>query len=150
MALFDNLKTLSGKMTDSPAWSTRPAVNNKVLIIEDEKDLSEALAETLSANGFLVAQAANGQIGLDTAIAFKPAVILLDLMMPVMDGKNMLQQLRLLPEFKNLPVIVLTNAGNVENLHETELYYGVKDFLIKANVDMNEVVAKVKNLIHTS
>jgi DNA-binding response OmpR family regulator len=96
-------------------------VLKKVLIVEDEKALADALEMKLKHEGFAVARAANGQEGLEAVLSFSPDVILLDLMMPVMDGKTMLRKLRDLPQFKTLPIIVLTNAGTVDNIRKPRL-----------------------------
>jgi CheY-like chemotaxis protein len=68
-------------------------------------------------------------------------------MMPVMDGKAMLRRLREIPEFKTLPVIVLTNAGDVDSIRETRLYYDANEFLIKSNVSTEDILKTVKDLI---
>jgi len=121
MGLFDSL--FGKKSTPSPSSASTPASSNipaqtqpaaeqkKVLIVEDEKLLANALEMKFSHANYLVAKAENGQIGLEQAQKFKPDVIILDLMMPVMDGKTMLHKLREIPELKMLPVVVLTNAG---------------------------------------
>ncbi len=67
--------------------------------------------------------------------------------MPVMDGKTMLHKLREIPEFKTLPVIVLTNAGDIDNIRETKFYYNASDFCIKSNTRIDEVVEKVNSFI---
>jgi len=117
-----------------------------ILIIEDEKRLADALEIKFRHEGFNVIKAENGQTGLELIISQNPNVVLLDLMMPVMDGKTMLKKLREFPQFKNLPVIVLTNAGDVDNMRETQLYYNANAFLIKSNTSPDQIVAKVKEL----
>jgi DNA-binding response OmpR family regulator len=119
----------------------------KVLIVEDETMLANALATKFKNEGFEVIKAENGQVGLDMAVSQKPDIILLDLMMPVMDGKIMLKHLREIPEFKFLPVIVLTNAGDVDSMRETKKYYDASDFLIKSNVTPDEILKKVRDFI---
>lgn len=136
--------------SNDKSLAASPVHAHRVLIVEDEPDLSAALTEKLTSAGFSVAQASNGQIGLDTAVTFKPEVILLDLMMPVMDGKTMLRKLRELPQFEKLPVIVLTNAGSVDNMTDTKLYNGAVDFLIKSNVDLDKVVTKINSFLPIS
>ncbi len=131
----------------------RPGTNpvkysgKKILIVEDEDLLANALVVKFQHEGFEVLRAANGQIGLDLAKTQKPQIILLDLMMPVMDGKAMLRELRKIPEFKFTPVIVLTNAGGIDNIRETQSYYNAIEFLIKSNVSTDEIVDRVKRLV---
>jgi DNA-binding response OmpR family regulator len=139
-----------GKKNDTANTNTAtPAAepHKKVLIVEDEATLAEALEITLKDEGFEVLKAPNGQIGLEMANANKPNIILLDLLMPVMDGKTMLHKLREIPEFKTLPVIVLTNAGDADNMRETKFYDNAAAFLIKANVTPGDIANQVKTLI---
>jgi two-component system chemotaxis response regulator CheY len=146
MGLLDNLKTIS-ESASKPLPPPDFPVLNKVLIVEDDTDISDSLAAALSSSGLTIAQAANGQIGLDMTKSFNPNVILLDINMPVMDGISMLRELRRLPQFKNLPIIILTNAGNIDNLRSAKTLYGVSDFLIKSNIEMYELIAKIKALL---
>jgi DNA-binding response OmpR family regulator len=149
MGLFDNIKILSGKKIEEviPENTYVTPAKKKVLIVEDEKMLSDALAYKLTNSGFTVLTAENGEIGLETAVAQKPDIILLDLMMPIMDGKTMLRKLRDFPQFKTLPVIILTNAGDVHNMMETKTYYNANDFLIKSNITPDLVVKKIRDLV---
>lgn len=144
MGFFDTL--LGKKVTNTSAAAAAPTVQKKVLIVEDDAYLRDFYVELLKTEGFAVVTAENGQKGYDMVVAEKPDLVMTDLMMPVMDGKQMLHNIRLLPEFKMLPIIVLTNAGSVDNLTETKVYNNASDFLIKANVQPNEIVAKIKSL----
>lgn len=89
----------------------------------------------------------NGQLGLEVIQKENPDVILLDLMMPVMDGVTMLHKLRELVSFKETKVIVLTNAGDVENMRQTMTMDNAIEFLIKSNVSLDQIAAKVKTLL---
>lgn len=148
MGLFD---ALFGKKTTSSALSQpvqQPAKQpKKILIVEDDATLANALELTFQHAGYTVFKAANGQEGINMTIANKPDLILLDLQMPVMDGKEMLRSLRETPDYKTLPVIVLTNAGDVDNIRETKTYYNASDFLVKANVTPDEIVKKASEYI---
>jgi DNA-binding response OmpR family regulator len=141
MGIFD---FIGGKKNDQPVIQSK----GKVLIVEDEKMLADALELKLKNEGYEVLKAENGQAGLDIVNTNKPNIILLDLMMPIMNGKQMLQKLREIPEFKTLPVIVLTNAGDADNIKETKMYYNASDFLIKSNVSPEDIVNKVKMLVN--
>jgi DNA-binding response OmpR family regulator len=142
MKFFDDIQILLGmkKKTDQVI----PPSRRKVLIVEDDTSLANALKDAFTDAGFEVFYAENGQKGLEIAKASKPNIILLDLMMPVMNGKVMLRKLREIAEFKSLPVIVLTNAGQVDNVRETVDYDDAIEFLIKSNVSLEEIVEKVK------
>jgi CheY-like chemotaxis protein len=87
-----------------------------VMVVDDDTDLRETLMEVLQDNEFRVVGAANGQEALDLihSAAQRPCVILLDLMMPIMDGKAFYSALRNEPELSQIPVIVLSAHANVE------------------------------------
>jgi DNA-binding response OmpR family regulator len=148
MGIIDNLKILTGKkkISDKPAVSS-PTHHKKVLIVEDEKPLADTLESSFKDEGFTVIKAENGEVGLKLLQLEKPDIVLLDLLMPIMDGKSMLRRMRELPNFKLTPVIVLTNAGEIENIRETQFYSGAEEFFIKSNVSIAEVVRKSKDLV---
>jgi CheY-like chemotaxis protein len=81
-----------------------------ILIVDDEFSIVEALAEIVSFSGYQVVTAANGQTGLESARAHRPALILLDFMMPVMDGLQLLTRLREDPESAGTKVVMMTAA----------------------------------------
>lgn len=141
MNVFDKLTIFSGKQKPS---NTTPEQHKIILIVEDEAAISTILGEKLKEEGFDVELATNGQEGLALAARTPPDLIILDLLMPVMDGKQMLRELRTIPQCKTVPVIVLTNAGTIENVRETQMYSDADEFLVKSNVTMDEIVKKVK------
>jgi CheY-like chemotaxis protein len=85
-----------------------------VLVVDDDPDILEALSEILEAEGFAVRRARNGQEALERLEEGTPSLILLDLMMPVMDGWEFAQKLRQRPEAKGVPLVVLSADRNVE------------------------------------
>jgi CheY-like chemotaxis protein len=119
-------------------------IDKKILIVEDEAPLRNAISDILSFEGFTVLQANNGQEGLDIALAQFPDLILLDLMMPVMDGLTMLEKLRLEPTYgAHAAVILLTNINDPEKVAQaTEA--GSYDFLVKSDWNIEDVVKKIK------
>lgn len=148
MGFLNDVQTLFGKKNASPSAVPQTEASlgvrqKKVLIVEDEKLLANALESKFKHENFAVFKAENGQQGLDMAVANKPDIILLDLMMPVMDGKTMLHKLREMPDFKFLPVVVLTNAGEVDNMRETKTFDNASAFLIKSNVNPEDIVQVV-------
>lgn len=149
MGLLDNLQILVGNkkaVEQSTPTPTPQTQSKKILIVEDDKLLREFYVELMQRQGYTVLTAENGQIGLDTIQAEKPNLVLLDIMMPIMDGKTMLHRVRQIPEFKTLPVIVLTNAGDTETMRETQYYDNANAFLIKSNVNPEEIIRMVKSL----
>ena len=118
-------------------------MDKKILIIEDEPDIREAMAEAVADAGFIVFTAENGAVGLKTAIAQKPDVILLDIVMPVLDGHETLKKLRQDPWGKDVKVIMLTSMDDVQNVgsaHE----HNLTDYLIKPHSSLAEIVNKVR------
>lgn len=143
MGFLDAFKNVGGAKSQEPS---QQATQKKVLVVEDEEDLRTFYKDLLTAEGFLVLTAVNGLEGLNIALAQKPDVITLDLMMPVMDGKTMLRKLRQTPGFESLPVIIFTNAGTAENMRETQLYDKASAFLIKSNVNPQDIIDRIKVL----
>lgn len=127
-----------------------PASSKKILIVEDEAPLRNAVSDILSFEGFAVFQAKNGQEGLDIALAEHPDLILLDLMMPVMDGLTMLEKLREDKDWgKNASVILLTNINDPDKVAQaTEA--GSYDFLVKSDWNIEDVVRKIKTRLGTA
>jgi DNA-binding response OmpR family regulator len=120
------------------------ASSKKILIVEDESPLRNAVTDILSFEGFQVFQAKNGQEGLDTALKEKPDLILLDLMMPVMDGLSMLEKLREdKPYGAQASVILLTNINDPDKVAQATSA-GSYDFLVKSDWNIEDVVRKIK------
>ncbi len=117
----------------------------KILIVEDEEALLKALVSGLSGKEFSVFTARNGQEGLDVALKEKPNLILLDLLMPEMDGITMLKKLRDSDGewAKNVKVIILTNLEDREKL-AAAVENRVYDYLIKSNWNISDVLKKVR------
>jgi DNA-binding response OmpR family regulator len=143
MSVIKDLKTIFGdKQPNKPLLKMSTSLK-KILIVEDDAILREMYQDKFIKEGFSVITADNGKIGLEETLSQKPDIILLDLMMPVMNGQIMLKRLREFPQFKRLPVIVLTNAGEVENIRETKHFDNACEFLIKSNVSVDAIVEKV-------
>jgi CheY-like chemotaxis protein len=104
------------------------------------------LHDRLRDEGFRIFQAANGQEALDLALKEHPDLIMLDLLMPVMDGVTMLKELRKDEWGKEVKVLVLTNLSTDEKLDEVK-EFGVEDYLVKSDWKIEDVVQKIKNLM---
>ena len=115
----------------------------QILIVEDEKQLLDALRDKLTREGFTVLTTENGATGLEAAFQKHPDLILLDIMMPEMDGMTMLKALRKDDWGKNAPVILLTNLSDVKHISEA-LNDKVTDYLIKSDWDIDDVAKKIK------
>ncbi len=84
-----------------------------VLVVDDERDLREGIAECLELEGYAVEQAKNGREALQLAAASRPAIILLDLMMPVMSGWQVMDALRVSPTLRSIPIIVISASPHL-------------------------------------
>lgn len=122
------------------------AAKNKVLIVEDDKALSGALGDKLISKGFFILTAANGEEGLKTALKDKPDLILLDIIMPKMNGLNMLKKLRGNPWGRTVPVLLLSNDDNPEHIRET-LKNNASDYLIKSDWELEKVIDRIKEIL---
>ncbi len=86
-----------------------------MLVVDDDPDILEALSEILEAEGFEIRRARNGKEALERLSPEPPQLILLDLMMPIMDGWEFAQRMKQLPDVSHLPIIVLSADRNVSN-----------------------------------
>jgi len=118
----------------------------KVLIVEDDPTLAEMYGTKFTAEGFDVLHAGDGVEGLEMAKTKKPDAILLDVMMPKMDGFATLKELKADKILKKIPVIMLTNLGQEEDVKKGK-DLGAEDYFVKANQTPAEIVAKVKGLL---
>lgn len=123
--------------------------NIKVLIIEDEEMLVNMYISKFEKEGFKIEKALNGTDGIAKAKDFKPEIILLDIIMPEMDGFMVLKQLKSDSATKNARVIMLTNLGQDEDVEKGKKL-GAEDYLVKANLTPGQVVDKVKELMAKS
>lgn len=118
----------------------------KVLIIEDDSFLLQMYATKLEMEGFEVQSALEGARGLTLAQKIKPDVILLDLLMPKVDGFEVLEKLKSGVATKDIPVIVLSNLSQREDVQRC-FNLGADDYLIKAHFIPSEVIDKIKRVI---
>ena len=121
-----------------------PSNQALVLVVEDNPDMNWFICETL-ATQYRVISAVNGQDGFKKAIDLEPDLIVSDVMMPVLDGEQLIQKLRTCPALEQTPVILLT-AKNDHHLRVALLEQGAQDYLTKPFV-VEELQARVKNLI---
>lgn len=115
----------------------------KILLVEDDSFLAEMYATKLNLEGFEVFMAADGEKGLRLAQKELPNVILLDILLPKLDGFIVLERLKKDAKTKDIPVILLTNLSQKEDV-ERGLEAGAVDYLIKAHFMPSEVIEKIK------
>lgn len=118
----------------------------KILIVEDEEILLTALSEELKQEGFQVVGAKDGMEGVEMAKSEKPDLILLDLVMPRLDGIGALTQMKGDDAIKDIPVVILTNLSDYDKISDA-LSLGAMDYLVKANYRLEELVNKIKTVL---
>lgn len=115
----------------------------KILLVEDDDALANVYTVRLESEGFEIKRVSNGEEALSNALEFKPDLILLDVMMPKVDGFEVLDILRNTPQTANIKIIVLT-ALSQESDRERASSLGADDYLVKSQVVIADVVDKVK------
>ena len=116
----------------------------KILIVEDEESLAFILKQKLTKEGFQAMLAVDGEVGLEKIREWKPDLILLDIVMPKIDGYQVLEKME--EEKIKIPVIIISNSGQPVEIERTKRL-GAVDALVKTELDPGEVVEKVKNYI---
>ena len=118
----------------------------KILIIEDDPLMSRLYQKVFKFENYDVAFAANGREGIEKAVKDKPTLILLDIMMPVMNGLEVLEKLKANPDTKAIPVVVLTNLAGTQDA-ETALAKGAVKYIVKSEYEPKEVVQMIKEIL---
>ncbi len=122
--------------------------DKKILVIEDDRVLRRVIVDNLKLEGFIALEAEDGAIGLVTALSEHPDLMLVDIVMPKMDGIAMLEKLREDPWGKDAQVIMLTNLNDPEKISYAA-QKGVKEYLVKADWDIAGIIEKVKDKIRS-
>lgn len=119
---------------------------SKIILIEDDSFLASMYTTKLSLEGFEVFHAADGKEGIDLIKEENPDLILLDIILPKIDGFEVLELLKQNENTKEIPVIVLTNLGKKGEVEKGKRL-GAVDYLIKAHFIPSEVIEKIKKII---
>ncbi|MCX6712316.1 MAG: response regulator [Candidatus Vogelbacteria bacterium] len=118
----------------------------KVLIVEDDEFLRSLNAKRLETEGFKVVVAVDGQSAIDSIPKEMPNLIFLDLLLPGIDGFEVLKKIKDDAKTKDIPVVVFSNLGQKEDIEKAR-NLGATDFLIKANFTLDDVVTKIKEIL---
>jgi len=118
----------------------------KILLIEDDKFLRELMVKKLLTMDYDVTSAVDGESGLSMIKEVKPDVVLLDLILPGINGFEVLEKAKQDPEIADIPVIILSNLGQKEDIERGQKL-GAADFMIKAHFTPQEVVNKIKTIL---
>lgn len=120
-----------------------PGSMKKILLVEDDDALASVYQTRLEAEGFSIKRVPNGEDALAAALAYKPDLILLDVMMPKVSGFDVLDILRNTPETTNVKIVMLTALSQDSDRERAESL-GVDDYLVKSQVVIADVVEKIK------
>ncbi len=118
-----------------------------VEVVEDSKELLNAISDKLVYEGYEVARLTNGKTGLEWALENHPDIILLDLQMPIMDGKEMLGKLRQDKWGAKAPVIILTNLNDNTSIYEVVgigTSSSLNDYCVKADTSLEDIVSLIQ------
>ena len=118
----------------------------KVLIVEDDQLISRMYLKVFTFEGFEAQVAENGRAGLDMLKDFHADIILIDVMLPVMNGVEMLAELKLDPATRDIPVIMLTNLSDARTAEAT-IKQGALKYIVKGNYNPVDIAAMVKELL---
>jgi len=121
-------------------------VEAKILLVEDDETLLEMYSLKLRDEGFNLLTATDGLTALDLALKERPLVILLDIMMPKMDGFAVLVELRKDVSMKQTPIVMLSNLGQQGDIDKGK-ELGATDYVVKASMTPTQVVEKIKSYL---
>ena len=119
--------------------------NVRILVVDDEPNIVQTLQDRLEMNEYTVFTACNGKEGLKKAQQEKPDVILLDVIMPIMDGHEMLEVLRKQPECDDISVIMLTARSQTQDIARANAS-GIDDYIVKP-FDLSELLEKIETVL---
>jgi len=122
--------------------------NKKILVIEDEATLQKALNEVLSNEGYEVISSLDGLRGLELAQEEIPDLILLDIILPKMDGFEVLKRIKKDDKISQIPVIILTNLSDISDIQKA-LDLGATTYLVKADFHIEDVLKKIEKILNT-
>ena len=123
-----------------------PKNTKTVLIVDDEESLVSVLTRKFEDEGITAYSAFNGKQGLEMALEKHPDIILLDIMMPEMDGFDVMKHLQEDSWGKTVPIILLTNSSSIDTVARA-VSTGMSEFLVKTDIRLEDVVQKVKDRI---
>lgn len=138
---------ISAQKVDAPAAPVaRQLQGKKIMWVEDDKFLSDIIARKLSAQGCALIHASDGEAALRLLEEATPDLILLDILLPGIDGYEILKRLKGNQKTKNIPIILLSNLGQRDDVEKGKSL-GAARFLIKATVTLDEIVEEIKAVL---
>ena len=132
-------------MFELPGFGKKKNNKTKILIVDDEPIIAQMLQDRLEMNEYSVSTACNGKEGLEQAEKEQPDVILLDVIMPIMDGLEMLEALRKKPGCQDVSVIVLSARNQTQDIARANAC-GVEDYIVKP-FELSELLGKIEHIV---
>jgi len=123
----------------------KKANGTKILIVDDEPDLVQTVQDRLEMSGYTVVTASDGKEGLEKALQAEPDIILLDVIMPIMDGFEMLEALRMHPQSRDYAVIMLTARSQRQDIVRAKTC-GIDDYIVKP-FELGELIEKIEDIL---
>lgn len=120
----------------------------KVLIVEDDVFMARMYLKIFSHENFEVVMASNGEDGLNKAREIKPDIMLLDIMMPKMNGFQVLETMKKEPELMNIPIIMLSNLAGDQDIEEAK-NKGATDYIVKSNYTPHQIIGMVNKVLES-
>ena len=134
-------------VAQAEAKKSNPGNNSQtVLVVEDDQFLRDLIVKKLEEEGLKTIQAIDGEEGLRLIRENKPTIVLLDLILPGIDGFEVLKQIKAEPDLSDIPIVILSNLGQKDDI-DRGLDLGAKDYLIKAHLTPGEIVQRVKEIL---
>jgi CheY-like chemotaxis protein len=130
-------------LSDPECMADAAETRYSILIVEDDTSGARALSEKLGREGYEIFFARDGHDGLESALEKHPDLVLLDIIMPRMDGLTMLKELRLDEWGRDVPVILLTNLNDDKSITAGK-ESGVRDYLVKTNWTMSDLLDVIR------
>jgi len=121
-------------------------MEKKILLVDDDKELCELYKITLTAEGFIVEVADNGETALSEIMKQKPDLVILDIMMPKIHGIDTLDILKATPETKEIKVIILSALSDQKMIDRAK-DFGAVDYIVKSQVDMATVIERIRQAL---
>lgn len=120
----------------------------KILVVEDDTDLRNILVDGLKLSNYQVIQAEDGERAIESILDFKPDLILLDLLLPKLDGFKVLERLRKYPDkaIAQIKVIVLSNLWTDKDILRAQSLK-IDEYYVKSNTNMEDIFTKVKTIL---
>jgi len=122
-------------------------MSNKILVVEDEPILLRALNVELLSQGFEVISAKDGETAIKLVNEENPRLVLLDLIMPKLNGFEVLKEIKRNDKTKSIPVIILSNLGQEKDMQQV-FELGAEDYFVKASTDLGELSKKINDILN--